>query len=136
MKRALRPFVSLVILFALLFTSVRPARASLPTQGEVTAIFIGVAAIGALVGVGIYYAVRKTPSITGCAASGPNGLTLQNEADQQTFALIGDTAAVRSGERVRLAGKKRKKDPTGSRAFLVDRLSKDLGPCKVAPATP
>jgi hypothetical protein len=70
----------------------------------------------------IYYLVRQPPTITGCAIAGANGLTLQSEGDHQTFFLIGDTATVKAGDRVKVKGKKQKKDAAGNRNFLVSDL--------------
>ena len=103
--------------------------------GQVAAIGVGVAAIGAAIGVGIYFLVRKPPSITGCATPGSDGLTLRNENDSNTYTLIGDTAAIKAGERVRLTGKK-KSGPSGQHKFIVDKVSQNYGACQVASANP
>lgn len=136
MKRTLRLPVAIVLICVFLIASSRPAKASIPTGSQVVLIFVGVAAIGAAIGVGVYYAVRQPPSITGCAVAAPNGLSLQNEGDQQTFNLVGDTATFKAGDRIRVKGKKKKKDASGNRTFLVEKLSKDFGPCKVPSTSP
>jgi hypothetical protein len=106
-------------------------------QTTATEIIIAAIAIGAALGVGIYFIVRLPPSISGCATSSPDGFSLQNERDQQTYTLIGDTSEIKAGDRVKVSGKKkRKKDPSGKRDFLVEKLKKDYGACKVSPATP
>lgn len=108
-----------------------------PSKGEVTAIIIGILAVGAAIGVGIYFAVRHSPSLTGCAVAAPGGLQLQNESDRQTYALIGDIAAIHPGDRVRVSGKRKKKDPAvPDRQFLVEHFAKKLGPCRVPATTP
>jgi hypothetical protein len=99
-------------------------------------ILVAAVAIGAALGVGIYFLVRQSPSISGCAASRADGLTLRNEGDQQTYSLIGDTAGIKAGDRIKVSGKKKKKDPSGKHDFLVEKLKKDYGACKVSPATP
>ncbi len=135
MKRVPFRAFTLVLLCAFLLTAVRPAKASIPTGTQVVLIFVAVGAIGAALGVGIYYAVRRSPSLTGCTASGSGGgLTLHNEGDQQTFSLTGDTATIKSGDRIRVQGRKNK-DSSGNHTFRVDKLSRDFGPCKV-PVTP
>jgi hypothetical protein len=138
LKSSLRHTLTTVLLCtSLLLLSSRPASAGIPTKGQVVLIFVGVAAIGAAIGVGIYFAVhRNATSITGCAISGGGSLSLQHEGDQQTYTLLGDTAAVKPGDRIRVSGKKRKQYPSGNREFLVEKLAKDYGPCKVLPATP
>lgn len=77
----------------------------------------------------------QADSLHGCVSSAPNSLLLLNEGDQQKYDLIGDTAAVKVGERVKVSGKK-KKDTSGKRYFLVEKLAKTYGPCKVSPAAP
>jgi hypothetical protein len=84
----------------------------------------------------IYYDVHHSHFIRGCAVSAQGGLQLQNEGDKQTFMLTGLTPDIKPGDRVRLKGKKSKKDSSGNRSFLVEELVKDYGPCKAAPATP
>jgi hypothetical protein len=77
----------------------------------------------------------QADTLHGCVSSAPNSLLLLNEGDQQKYDLIGDTAAVKIGERVKVSGKK-KKDTSGKRYFLVEKLSKSYGACKVSPAAP
>jgi hypothetical protein len=113
----------------------KPTRAD-TLKTDATEIIVAAVAIGAAIGIGIYFLVRRPPSIAGCVALGPDGLGLKNESDQQTFSLIGDTAGIKAGNRVKVSGKKKKKDSTGKRDFIVDKLSKDYGTCKVASATP
>jgi hypothetical protein len=132
-----RKFTTLLLCTSLLLLSSKPASASIPTKSQVVLIFVGVAAIGAAIGVGIYFAVRRNgTSITGCAISSGGSLFLQHEGDQQSYTLLGDTAAVKPGDRIRVSGKKRKQYPSGNREFLVEKLAKDYGLCKVLPATP
>lgn len=117
----------------------QPAEAQSPiSQGQAVGILVAIVAIGAAIGVGVYFLVRRPPSLTGCAVQGSSGLTLENETDHQVFMLIGDTANLKAGERVRVTGKKQKKDASGGRTFLVEKFNKDYGACKVspAPATP
>jgi hypothetical protein len=135
MKPALRNEITTLLICTLLLLSPRPAKASIPTSGQVVLIFVGVAAIGAAIGVGIYFAVRRPPSIAGCTFSSANGLSLQNEGDQQTYTLIGDTANIKTGERIKISGKKKKHNAAGTRDFLVEKLTKDYGPCSAVPAT-
>ncbi len=74
-------------------------------------------------------------SITGCAVSTPPAVTLQNEGDHQTYDLLGDPATIKINQRAKFSGKKRK-DPSGKRYFVVGKLEKSYGPCKVSPAAP
>ena len=84
----------------------------------------------------IVHAAHHSPTVTGCVAAGADGMTIQNEGDQQSFLLTGDTAGIKAGDRVKVQGKKKSKDASGSRHFFVEKFKKDFGPCQVAPATP
>ena len=97
---------------------------------------MGIAAAGAGIGIGVYFLVRHDHTLTGCTASGTNGLELQSEGDHQTYDLIGSTADIKLGSRVRVSGKKKGKSTSGNRTFLVERFSKDLGLCHTLPAPP
>jgi preprotein translocase subunit Sss1 len=132
MKAELRLIVAKVAICALLLTAAaKPAKAEFITSGQVAWIGVAIGAIGAGIGIGIYYAVRHNRSLTGCAVSGASGLQLQNAGDQQSYALIGDVAGIKPGDRVRVSGKKEKGKPGASRQFLVEKLGKDYGACKV-----
>lgn len=75
-------------------------------------------------------------NVTGCAASGPDGLELISESDQQTYSLVGDTGGIKPGDRVRVSAKKQKTGSGGPHQLLVDKLNKDFGACAVSPAHP
>ena len=100
------------------------------TGGDAVAIGVAIAVIGAGIGFGVFYAVHHGHSLDGCAVSGANGLELQNRGDQQTYALVGDTAGIKPRERVRISGKKEKKSGGAHPQFLVEKLNKDFGACK------
>jgi hypothetical protein len=101
------------------------------TPGRVAVIGVGLGAAGALIGVGVY-TVKHNHSVTGCARSGADGMTLTTESDKQTYALMGEVAGIKPGDRVRVSGKKGKEKSSGTREFLVEKVSKDVGPCEVA----
>ncbi len=136
MLGTLRFRLLILLLCVLLLGFSVPARAQTPISGGqaagILAILIGV---GVGVGIGIYYLVRPSPSLSGCVNSSASGLQLENESDHQTYALSGDLAALKVGTRVRLQGKKGR-DAAKSRTFVVGKVSKDLGPCRAAKATP
>jgi hypothetical protein len=79
--------------------------------------------------------LAQADSLHGCVSSAPNSILLLNEGDRQTYDLIGDTAAIKVGERIKVSGK-RKKDTSGKRYFLVGKLSKSYGTCKVPLTAP
>lgn len=110
---------------------------SIPTKSDVVWIGVAVVAIGAGIGIGIYLAVRQhSQKITGCTASVPNGLQLVSESDQQTYVLIGETAGIKSGDHIRVSGKKEKGGAGAALQFFVDKPPKDFGACKVQPLVP
>jgi hypothetical protein len=138
MKAGRNEILATVIVCALALTATAPANAQIGgvTSGDAIGIGIAVGAIGVGIGIGVYYAFHHGHSLTGCAVSGTNGLELQNKGDQQTYALVGEVAAIKPGDRVRVSGKKKKKPAGSTPHFLVERLSKDFGPCPGKPATP
>ena len=135
MHTSLRHRLAILLICITLLTTTKAARAD-SLQTDADEIIIGIVLVSIAIGVGIYFLVRQPPSIKGCVVTGPNGLTLQNESDQQTYTLTGDTAAIKSGDLAKLSGKKEKKDPSGKRNFLVKKVAKSYGPCKVQPASP
>jgi hypothetical protein len=125
------------VVCALLVTAATtPAVASIPTQSDAVWIGIAVGAIGAGIGIGIYYAVHHNHHLTGCAVSRANGLELENKGDQQRYLLVGAVNAIKPGERIRVSGKRVKKMAGPTPQFLVEQLSKDFGPCPAKPLMP
>jgi hypothetical protein len=131
-----RNILVMVAACALLVTANDTAKAQIGvTKNQARWIVVGIAAIGAGIGLGIYFAVRPHGhSLTGCAGSGPDGPELVSENDQQVYALAGEVAGIKSGERIRVSGKKEKKSAGVHPQFLVEKLSKDFGACKAQPA--
>jgi hypothetical protein len=125
-----------LVLVALLLDS-HPAEAQSggriggPSGGQVAAAVVGAAAVIVVIAVVVVHA-RRPPTITGCAVSGPNGLTLENDSDHQSFALSGETAGIKAGDRVRVQGKKQKANGA-ARGFTVLNLKHDYGACPVHP---
>jgi hypothetical protein len=134
LKPSLRHKLTALLLCVSLLLIPQPARAD-TLKTDAIEVIIAAVAIGAAIGVGVYFLVRRPPSLHGCVTSAPSSLTLLNESDQQTYDLIGDTSAVKAGEIVKVSGKK-KKDSSGKRYFLVEKLSKNYGACRVAPSAP
>jgi hypothetical protein len=103
-----------------------------PSTGEIVGALVGIAAVGAGIGIGIYFVVKHNHSVTGCARSTADGLTLTTEPDEHTYSLIGEVAGIKPGNRVRVSGKKGKEKSSGTPQFLVEKVSKDFGACSVA----
>jgi hypothetical protein len=79
-------------------------------------------------------------ALRGCAFSDANGLKLRT-SDAKVYTIEGEVANVKVGDRLKLHGSKLKKakGSTGDQVFVVEKLSKDYGPCPVtfaASATP
>lgn len=110
----------------------RPAEVIGASNAKAAGVAAGIAGAGAAIGIGVYYAVKHDHSVSGCARSGPEGLQLTSESDKQTYSLVGEVAAIKPGERVRVSGKKGKEKSAATREFLVEKVSKDLGPCEIA----
>jgi hypothetical protein len=102
------------------------------TKGTETKVALGIAGAGALIVVGVYFAIHHGHSLTGCAVSDSNGLQLQSQGDQQTYRLVGGVAEIKPGDRIHVSGKKQRANTAVPREFLVEKLNKDFGPCKVA----
>jgi hypothetical protein len=137
MNARIRKCLTILTICALLWTAqTKPAMAnSLPTKSDDVWIVVAVVAIGAAIGIGVYLAVRPhNHGITGCTTSGPNGLQLVSESDQQIYALEGGVTSVQPGQRIRVIGKRQKKQADGSHQFIVEKLAKDYGACKTQPA--
>ena len=136
MKVGHRNLLAMVTACALLVTTTDTAKAQIGvTKSQADWIVVGIAAIGAGIGLGIYFVVRPHGhSLTGCAGSGPDGPELVSEGDQQTYALAGQVANIKPGERIRVSGRKGRKSAGARAQFLVEKLNRDFGPCKAQPA--
>jgi hypothetical protein len=83
-----------------------------PLNAAATEIVIGLIAVGAALGIGIFYPSRQPSSLTGCTVSAENGLQLRNEGDIRRLPLSGDLANGRERRCIRASPAKRKKtDP-------------------------
>jgi hypothetical protein len=81
--------------------------------------------------VGITLAVENSKhTLQGCLFSGADGLELRT-GDSKIFALEGNAATIKVGDRVKLHGSKPKntKDSAGDQVFVVEKLDKDYGRC-------
>ncbi len=108
-----------------------------PSQGEEVAIGVAVGAGIGLASTAVAVHYHNEHTFKGCVSTGPNGLQLLNDKDKNTYSLVGVTADIRAGEKVKLHGEKKeqkrkhKGDPV-NREFLVEKTTKDLGPCHLA----
>jgi len=110
---------------------VAPARAeSFDTLGKqiVAGIVVVSVAVGVLITYLIVHHTHKKSTITGCVASGANGLSLTDEKDKRLYALSGDPAIVKTGERMTLEGKRKQSGKT--LVFETHGVTKDFGACQ------
>ncbi len=129
-----RNSLALLLMAGLILPAARQAKAQVlitHDAAKLAGITVGLVAIGAGIGIGVYVAVHHNHTLTGCTSSGSGGLLLQNHGDQQTYAIVGEVSAVKPEERVRVSGKKSKQKGDGARQFLVEKLDKDFGACRV-----
>lgn len=129
MNAQVRRCVGLVLMLLLLVSTVREARADeLEHKAAEAGVAIGIA--GAAIAVGIVLLVTHKPSLTGCVAQGPHGLTISNEADAKTYTLKGDLDGIAAGQRVKVRGKHHKHNAS---QFDVLELKKTYGACAAHP---
>ncbi len=121
-----------VLVAVLCLALVMPARAeSIQTAGEqiIAGIVVVSVAIGVLVTVLIFHQKNKKHVITGCVNAGANGMSLNDEKDQRTYALSGNTAGVKPGDRMALEGK-RHKESGHTFSFEMVGIRRDFGACR------
>jgi hypothetical protein len=138
----LRRYLAFSISFAVLFPSTVPSNAQSssgppflggigPSNGQIAGAIVGIAGVGAAIGIGVYYAAHHGHRLTGCADSANGELQLHNDADHKTYMLIGETTAIKPGHQFRVSGKKNKTNSAVFGSFMVETVSKDYGPCKM-----
>lgn len=74
MKSSLRHKLTTILLCASLLLLPKSANAD-ELKNDAIKAGVAIGLVGAAIGVGIYYLVRRAPSITGCAVSSPGGLS-------------------------------------------------------------
>jgi len=99
-------------------------------------IYATAAAVGGGIVVGAIILVEVNKShhtVKGCVSAGPNGVVVRNESDNENYDLVGVTANTKVGDRVKLHGSKDKKtkDSAANRTFVVEKVTRDYGPCTV-----
>jgi Protein of unknown function (DUF5818) len=102
-----------------------------PSNGAIAGGMVGAGA--AIAGVVVAVAVVHSHHfLSGCIASGPNGLELRT-SDAKTWSLEGAPAAIKPGDRVKVHGERvsHSKSSSGAPAFKVDKLVKDYGSCSM-----
>jgi hypothetical protein len=137
-------YLSPILIIALVFVLCGPAGAQNPnilapgstigpSKGEVVGIIVGVAAAVAavvIITVVLVHHSSRGRRITGCVVAAPSGLTVTNERDNRVYALSGDTAGVKAGERMRLQGHKINSSAGNPLGWQVSEIQKDYGACQ------
>lgn len=121
-----------VLIVALTVVLITPARADkFQTVGDEIVIGIVVVAAGLVVATVLIIHYSKKRTITGCVNPGENGLILTDQKDKQTYALSGETAGIKPGDRMKLRGKKVKPKNQGkTMVWEVSEVSRDFGVCR------
>jgi hypothetical protein len=101
------------------------------SKGAIVGIVVGVVATVVVVAIVIIHHSSKSRTITGCVTAAPNGLVVPNEKDKRAYALSGDTAGVKSGERMRLQGHKINSSAGNPLRWEVSQIQKDYGACRL-----
>ncbi len=145
MSAIARRFLFKAAVCGLLASTATAARAQFSaTQGslcgcdrEVEGIAAGIVAGAAVITVVAILEVRHHNSVAGCTVSSPNGIDLHTESGRDIL-LLGATAGIKAGERVKVSGSRKKKVDgiTDRESFVVNKVTKDYGSCMAAPATP
>ena len=99
------------------------------SNGTIAGVIVGVVAGVAVIAiVAIHYSKKRT--ITGCVNSGTDGMTVTDDKDGRTYALVGDTTDIKPGVRMKLQGKKaRSKGHDKILAWKTGKVTQDFGVC-------
>jgi hypothetical protein len=121
-----------VLIVALCVVLAIPARANgFPSGGAIVGGIVAVAVAVVVITIVVVHESTKKRAITGCVASGANGMSVTDEKDKRIYALSGNTAGIQPGDRVTLHGKMANpKDANAPRSWEVNKETKDLGACK------
>jgi hypothetical protein len=126
--------LSVVLIVALSFVLCIPVEAQssgkIVSNGTIVGVVVGVVAGVAVIAIlAVHYSKKRT--ITGCVNSGATGMTVTDEKDKQIYALSGDTANIKPGDRMTLQGKKaRSKRSDKTLVWDATKVTKDFGVCQ------
>ena len=98
-----------------------------PSNGYGSGKAIGIAA-GAAAGVGVLFLALHHGAITGCVRPTSDGLRLVDEKKNKSYVIASDSIALKSGEVVKVQGKK-STDHNGISSFQAKKVVKSLGSC-------
>jgi hypothetical protein len=101
------------------------------SNGTIVGVILGVVAAVVVVAYLVIHESSKKRAITGCVTSGENGMRVTDEKDKRSYALSGNTADIKPGDRMTLQGKKIKpKDAGKPVVWETKTISKDFGVCQ------
>lgn len=101
------------------------------SNGTIVGVIVGVVAAVVVVAYLVIHESSKKRTITGCVAPGDHGMSVTDEKDKRSYALSGNTADIKPGDRVTLQGKKIKAKDAGKPALWETKaISKDFGLCQ------
>jgi hypothetical protein len=101
------------------------------SNGTIAGVIVGVVAAVVVVAYVVIHESSKKRSITGCVIPAANGMSVTDEKDKRSYALSGNMADVKAGDRVTLQGKRIKpKDAGKPVAWETKTISKDFGACR------
>jgi hypothetical protein len=109
-----------------------PARADLKSRVDndiVAGVVVAAVIVVVAVIVIVHYSKKRT--VTGCISAGPNGMTVTDDNDRQTYTLSGNTVGITPGDRMKLHGKKIKsKGRDNPLVWDAGSVAKDFGVCQ------
>jgi hypothetical protein len=91
---------------------------------------IAVVAVVVVVTVIVIHEVSSNHTVTGCVSSAPNGMMVTGEKDKRVYALSGDTAGIKPGDRMTLHLKKIKTKGSNTLTWETKKVTKDFGVCQ------
>jgi hypothetical protein len=133
---------ALPLICALLSPAITPAQArpqatltGLGPASKTTLIVATLTGAVALIGAGIYLAIRHGHSVKGCVSDGPHGLQL-NAQDGQSLLLLGATNDIKAGHLIKVTASRKAKvsGVSDEPSYIGDKLDKDYGACTVEPS--
>ena len=113
-------------------TASQPSSSIGPSKGEVIGVAVAAVAVVAVGTVVLVEVHNSHHTIKGCVTTGSAGLQVHDADNTHTYNVTGVTTGVKVGDVVRLHGdkeKKKKGDP--GQGFVIQKISKDYGPCTV-----
>jgi hypothetical protein len=126
-------YVSGVLILALAVALAPYARAdTIKTDShEIVAGIVAVAAAVTIIVIVVAVHYSKKRTITGCVGSGAKGLSITDEKDREVYALSGNTADIKAGDRIKLRGRKLKsKGSDKTPVWEAKEATQDFGVCQ------